>query len=69
MSEEVKMKTCPFNTKACSADCALYVDPAELNEVVRNKLASIGVIKRDKGICALKNLSLGLNRIVFEERL
>ena len=67
--EEEKAKTCPFNNKECSIDCALYVDPTELNEVVRNKLASIGVIKRHKGICALKNLSLGLNRIVFEERL
>lgn len=58
---------CPFNQKKCSKDCALFVDPDDLNEVVRNKLASIGVIKREHGLCAFKNLSLCMNRILYEE--
>jgi len=40
---------CPFNSGECSPNCALYVSPEELNEVVRNKLASVGVIDRTKG--------------------
>lgn len=61
------MGNCPFNQNECSAECALFVDPAELNEVVRNKLASLGVINRDKGFCSFKNISLCMNRMVFEE--
>ncbi len=67
--ENAKTSSCPFNQGACTKDCALYIDPADLNEVVRNKLASIGVINRDKGICSLKNLSLCMNRILYEELL
>jgi len=59
-------KSCPFNQTECTKECSLYIDPADLNEVVRNKLASIGVIERDKGICSLKNLSLCMNRILYE---
>ncbi|OGI00207.1 MAG: hypothetical protein A2Y25_05420 [Candidatus Melainabacteria bacterium GWF2_37_15] len=61
------MKNCPFGHKECTKECALFVDPEELNEVVRNKLASVGVMSRDKGMCAFKNLSLCLNRILYEE--
>ncbi len=59
-------KTCPFGHGKCSSECGLYIDPKELNEVVRNKLASIGVIDREKGICSLKNLSLCVNRFLYE---
>lgn len=58
---------CPFNSGECSSNCALYINPAELNEVVRNKLASVGVIDREKGLCSLKNISMCLNRQVFEQ--
>ena len=58
---------CPFNSGECSSRCALYVSPDELNEVVRNKLASVGVIDREKGRCAFKNISMCLNREVFEQ--
>jgi hypothetical protein len=61
-----KPKSCPFRNCECNAECALYVDPAELNELVRNKLASVGVIDRGKGMCSLKNLSLCMNRLLFE---
>lgn len=65
--DDKKVKSCPFNHEECTKDCALYIDPDELNEVVRNKLASIGVIQRGQGICSLKNLSLCVNRILYEE--
>lgn len=58
---------CPFNSVECSSKCALYVSPDELNEVVRNKLASVGVINREKGFCSFKNISMCLNREVFEQ--
>ncbi|MDD3013512.1 MAG: hypothetical protein PHC34_07410 [Candidatus Gastranaerophilales bacterium] len=59
-------KTCPFNNVNCDSTCALYVSPDELNETVKNKLASIGVISRDTGLCALKNMSLCMSRYIFE---
>lgn len=59
-------KNCPFNNNKCDSSCALYVAPEELNETVRNKLASIGVIDRKKGICAFKNVSLCMSRHIFE---
>lgn len=65
MKEEKKF--CPFNSQECNSSCALYVDPSELNEVVKNKLASVGVINREKGLCSLKNISMCLNRQVFEQ--
>lgn len=65
MREEKKY--CPFNQGECSSSCALYIDPSELNEVVRNKLASVGIIDREKGICSLKNLSMCSNRQVYEQ--
>lgn len=58
---------CPFRLEECTPDCALYVDPAELNEVVRNKLASVGVIGREKGMCSFKNISMCLSRQTFEQ--
>lgn len=65
MKEEKKL--CPFNSGECCSSCALYIDPAELNEIVRNKLASVGVIGREKGLCSLKSISMCLNRQVFEQ--
>ena len=59
--------TCPFGQNNCSPNCALYMNPNDLNETVKNKLASIGVIDREKGICAIKNISLCMNRSVFEK--
>jgi len=63
--EDKKMK-CPFNKEECNSDCALYIDPGELNESVKNKLASIGIIDRKKGICSIKNISLCMSRHIFE---
>jgi hypothetical protein len=59
-------KNCPFNNEKCSSECALYVSPDELNETVKNKLASIGIISRDTGICSFKNVALSMSRYIFE---
>ncbi len=60
-------KSCPFGQKDCSKECGLYIDPDDFNEVVRNKLASIGVIEREIGICSFKNIALCMNRVLYEE--
>lgn len=60
-------KYCPFNNGDCRPDCALFVDPSEMNEIVKNKLASVGVINREKGFCSYKNIAMCLNRQVFEQ--
>jgi len=60
------MTNCPFQKTECATDCALYIKPEDLNELVVNRLASIGVFNRDKGMCALKNLALSSSRYIFE---
>jgi len=59
-------KKCPFNKEECNSSCGLYIDPEELNETVKNKLASIGIINRKTGICSLKNMALCMSRYTFE---
>lgn len=59
-------KTCPFKNQECNADCGLFISPDELNELVLNRLASLGILKRDEGICSLKTSALTLNRYIFE---
>ena len=65
--ENKTSKSCPFGQKECSKECGLYIDPNDLNEGVRNKLVSIGVIERETGICSLKNIALCMNRVLYEE--
>lgn len=61
------MKNCPFKNEICSSECALYIKSAELNEMVANRLKSIGVITCDSdGICSLKNMALAQSRYIFE---
>ncbi|MDD3593135.1 MAG: hypothetical protein PHX18_00735 [Candidatus Gastranaerophilales bacterium] len=59
---------CPFNSsdKSCNSSCALYIAPEELNELVLNKLASLGLMKRDEGICSYKHMALCMGRNIFE---
>lgn len=59
-------KECPFNKDKCDENCALYITPKELNETVKNKLSSIGIIERETGICSLKNMALCFSRYIFE---
>lgn len=61
------MKNCPFKNEICSCDCALFIKSSELNEMVANRLKSIGVISCDSdGLCSLKNMALAQSRYIFE---
>lgn len=60
------MKTCPFKKEECNAECALYIQPEELNELVLNRLSSLGILYKDKGICSFKTAALSANRYIFE---
>ena len=61
------MKNCPFKNEVCSSECALFISSSELNEMVANRLKSIGVICYDQdGICSLKNMALAQSRFIFE---
>ncbi len=59
------MKTCPFKNEVCNNECALFVSPEEVNELVLGKLTSIGVLNRN-GMCSLKTAALSANRYIFE---
>lgn len=61
------MKSCPFKNEICNSSCALFISKEELNEMVANRLKSIGVIDSNRdGICALKNIALCNSRYIFE---
>lgn len=61
------MKYCPFKNCECNSDCGLYIKAEELNELVINRLKSIGVFTcEDNGMCALKNMALSQSRFIFE---
>lgn len=60
------MKKCPFNNENCTPECSLFINSAELNELVKNKLTSIGVLTQGEGTCSLKNIALGVSRYMFE---
>jgi hypothetical protein len=61
------MKNCPFKNEVCSSECALFISSSELNEMVANRLRSIGVISANSdGLCSLKNMALAQSRFIFE---
>lgn len=61
------MKNCPFKNEICSSECALFIKTTELNEMVANRLKSIGVVTCDyDGLCSLKNMALAQSRFMFE---
>ena len=61
------MKTCPFSSnRECNKDCPLFVSPEDLNEFVRARLCSIGVVDKDNGGCSLRILALSQGRAIFE---
>ena len=62
------MKNCPFKNAHCEKEnCALYIKSTELNEMVANRLKSIGVITcDDDGVCSFKNMALAQSRYIFE---
>ncbi len=57
---------CPFNNAECTKECALFIAPEDLNELVSARLTSIGVYDREKGLCSLKSLALSGSRFMFE---
>lgn len=65
MSEK-KIKQCPFNHGTCDNTCALFIDAADLNELLAARLASLGVIDRENGMCSLKTIAMGTSRYIFE---
>ncbi len=60
------MKKCPFNNNECNAECALFIAPDDLNELVCARLNSIGVYDKENGLCSLKSLALSGSRFMFE---
>ncbi len=61
------MKNCPFKNTICDENCALFINSKELNEMVYNRLKSLGVITCDgDGICSFKNMALAQSRFIFE---
>ncbi len=61
------VKKCPFNHDECGDFCALFISPDELNELVVNRLSSIGAFDKGNGLCALKNIALVQSRTLFEK--
>lgn len=59
-------KNCPFKNMVCDKSCALFIAPEELNELLLNRLASLGVLDRDYGVCSLKTLAMSSARNIFE---
>jgi len=60
------MKKCPLKHENCTNECALFIDPEEMSETMRNKLASIGVVSREEGFCSFKVMAMSQCRITFE---
>jgi len=65
MSEK-KTKHCPFNHGDCTNDCSLFVDANDLNELLSSRLASLGVLDKENGMCSLKTIAMSAGRYIFE---
>ena len=65
MSEK-KIKNCPFGERKCTAECALFIDVADLNELLAARLASLGVLDKENGMCSLKTIAMSSGRYIFE---
>ena len=61
------IKKCPFNFDECTSECALFIAPDDINELVANRLTSIGVYDRKNGMCSFKNHALAKSREIFEK--
>lgn len=65
MSEK-KIKNCPFNKDKCTNECALFIDANDLNELLAARLASLGVLDKENGMCSLKTIAMSAGRYIFE---
>lgn len=63
------MKNCPFKHEICTEACALFISPDDMSETMRNKLASIGVVSREEGLCSFKVVAMSQSRNIFEKSL
>jgi len=63
---EKKIKNCPFNSGECTCQCALFIDASDLNELLAARLASLGVLDKDNGVCSLKTIAMSAGRYIFE---
>ena len=61
-----KIKTCPFKKEECTNGCALFIDTNDLNELLAARLASLGVLDKDNGMCSLKTIAMSTGRYIFE---
>jgi len=61
------MSNCPFKNQECDSNCGLFIKQDELNELVANRLKSIGVMCFENGgMCSIKNMALAQSRYIFE---
>lgn len=65
MSEKI-IKKCPFSKEDCTKECALFIDTADLNELMAARLASLGILDRENGMCSLKTTAMSAGRFIFE---
>ena len=65
MSEK-KIKNCPFNHGECTNDCALFIAAEDLNELLAARLASLGILDKENGICSFKTIAMSAGRYIFE---
>lgn len=65
MSEK-KIKHCPFQNEVCTNECALFIDTNDLNELLAGRLASLGILNKDNGVCSLRALAMSAGRYIFE---
>lgn len=61
-----KIKNCPFSNKDCTNECALFIDCADLNELLAARLSSLGILDKANGICSLKTIAMSSGRFIFE---
>ena len=61
-----KTKHCPFNHGDCTSDCSLFIDGNDLNELLAARLASLGVLDKENGMCSLKTIAMSAGRYIFE---
>lgn len=63
---EKKVKNCPFNQGTCTNECSLFIAVEDLNELLAARLASLGVLDKENGVCSLKVLAMSAGRYIFE---
>ena len=67
IGDKKMIKKCPFNFDECTPECALFIAPADINELVSSRLTSIGVYDKTHGMCSFKNHALAKSREIFEK--